>query len=92
MWKSEAILIICQIYDENGDIIELIYNMEQYRFIKNAQNDIIGILNGNLEQVVSYEYDSWGKVVSIKDGQGNDVSTDSSNIGVINPYRYRSYR
>lgn len=41
--------------------------------------------------VVSYTYDSWGNVISIKDANGNEI-TDSNNIGIINPYRYRSYR
>ena len=53
--------------------------------------DEIGILDSNLNQVVSYEYDSWGNTISIKDANGNNI-TSSSNIGIINPYRYRSYR
>ena len=41
--------------------------------------------------MVKYEYDSWGNILSIKDASGNNI-TSSSNIGIINPYRYRSYR
>ena len=78
-------------YDEKGNIIGLNYNNTQYYYIRNGQNDVIGILDSNLNQVVSYEYDSWGNTISIKDANGNDI-TDSSNIGIINPYRYRSYR
>ena len=59
--------------------------------MKNLQGDIIGILDNNLAQVVSYTYDSWGKLISIKDANGNEI-TDTTNIGLINPYRYRSYR
>ena len=40
---------------------------------------------------MSYEYDSWGKLLSIKDENGNNI-TSSTHIGIINPYRYRSYR
>jgi RHS repeat-associated protein len=78
-------------YDENGQVIGLNYNGTQYYYIKNAQNDIIGILNSSLSQVVSYTYDSWGNLISIKDANGNSI-TSSTNIGIINPYRYRSYR
>ncbi len=78
-------------YNENGQIIGINYNNSQYYYIKNAQNDIVGILDSNLNQVVSYEYDSWGKIISIKDAYGNNV-TSSTHIGKINPYRYRSYR
>ena len=83
--------VIYYTYDENGNLLGLKYNGEQYYYIKNGQNDIIGILNSSLAQVVSYEYDSWGNILNIKDTNGNNI-TDSSNIGLINPYRYRSYR
>ena len=84
--------VIIYTYDENGNIIGLKDTYEnQYYYIKNVQNDIIGILDSNLNQVVSYEYDSWGNIISIKDANGNQI-TDSNNIGLINPYRYRSYR
>ena len=94
--SMNMILYICALgnivtYDENGNIIGLNYNNTQYYYIRNGQNDVIGILDNNLNQVVSYEYDSWGNTISIKDANGNDI-TDSSNIGIINTYRYRSYR
>ena len=40
--------------------------------------------------VANYEYDAWGKVVSIKYANGNDINV-SNHIGVINPIRYRGY-
>lgn len=83
--------IIYYIYDQNGNIIGLKYNDTQYYYIKNAQNDIIGILDSSLNQVVRYEYDSWGNILSIKDTNGNNI-TSATNIGIINPYRYRGYR
>lgn len=83
--------IIYYIYDENDRVIGLKYDDTQYYYIRNGQNDIIGILDSNLNQIVSYEYDSWGNILSIKDENGNEI-TDSNNIGLINPYRYRSYR
>ncbi len=83
--------VIYYTYNENGNIIGLNYNNTQYYYIRNGQNDVIGILDSNLNQVVSYEYDSWGNTISIKDANGNNI-TSSSNIGIINPYRYRSYR
>ena len=89
--KTEGQDIIYYFYDENGEVAGIKYKGEQYYFIKNIQNDIIGILNSNLEQIVSYEYDSWGQVISIKDNNGNNI-TDGTNIGIINPYRYRGYR
>ena len=81
--------LIYYLYDLTG-LIGLKYNDNTYYYIKNLQGDIIGILDSSYNQVVSYEYDSWGKVLSIKDNQGNEI-TDTTNIGIINPFRYREY-
>ena len=81
--------IIHYMYDLTG-VIGLDYNGDRYYYIKNIQDDVVGILNEDFNQVISYEYDSWGKLISIKDVNGNIV-TDKTNIGIINPFRYRSY-
>ena len=54
------------------------------------QEDITGITDSNYNLLCSYEYDSWGKLISIKDNNGN-IITNTSHIGYINPFRYRSY-
>ena len=64
--------------------MNLKYNNEVYYYIKNGQNDIIGILDNNYNKIVEYIYDSWGNILEIKDNSIN-------NIGIINPFRYRSY-
>jgi len=58
---------------------------KEYFYVRNAQSDIIGLVNGAGDQVVSYVYDTWGKLVSIS---GNLAGS----IGELNPYRYRGYR
>ncbi len=60
------------------------YNGAKYYYVRNLQSDIIGILDNSGNQVVSYTYDSWGKLLSI-DGSAKDT------IGVQNPFRYRGY-
>lgn len=85
--KSDA--LIYYLYDYTG-LIGLNYNGENFYYVKNLQGDIIGILNSNSEQVVTYEYDSWGKVLSVKDALGNLIN-NPNNIGYINPFRYRGY-
>ena len=71
-------------YDENGLLLGFSYNGAKYYYIRNQQSDIIGILDNSGNQVVSYMYDSWGKLLSI-DGSAKDT------IGVQNPFRYRGY-
>ena len=69
-------------YGDNG-LISFNLNGTDYFYEKNAQGDIIGILDTNGVEVVKYTYDTWGKLVSIT---GNKV------LGEKNPYRYRGYR
>jgi len=82
--------VIYYIRDEEGSLIGLKYNNMIYYYIKNIQEDIIGLMDSNYNLVCSYEYDSWGSIISIKDNNNNEI-TDTSHIGLINPYRYRSY-
>lgn len=69
--------------DETG-LVGFKYNNKMYYYIKNIQDDIIGILDENYEQIVEYCYDSWGNITKI-------VDNSDENIGLENPYRYRSY-
>ena len=82
--------MIYYIRDEEGSLIGFKYNNTLYYYIKNMQEDIIGLTDSNHNLLCSYEYDSWGKLISIKDNNGN-IITDTSHIGYINPFRYRSY-
>ncbi len=80
---------IYYLYDLTG-LVGLKYNNNTYYYIKNIQGDIIGILDQDYNEIVTYEYDSWGKLLSIKDNQDNEI-IDETNIGIINPFRYREY-
>ena len=78
-------------YDENGLATGFRYNGNEYYYFRNGQNDIIGIIDSSGSTVARYTYDSWGNPVSITDGNGNNVASDSSHIANINPFRYRGY-
>lgn len=58
-----------------------------YVYRKDLQGNIIGIIDINGEIVVNYTYDAWGNH-KITDKDGNEVT---GGIGVLNPFRYRSY-
>ena len=60
-------------------------NGVEYYYERNAQDDIIGLIDDSGNLVVTYVYDSWGKLVSIN-------GTLKDTVGVKNPYRYRGYR
>ncbi|WP_411681928.1 RHS repeat-associated core domain-containing protein [Clostridium thailandense] len=67
-------------------------NGVEYYYIRNGQGDIIGLFDNTTTQVVKYVYDTWGKLISIKDVNGVDVTNNTAHVGYKNPYRYRGYR
>ncbi|MBI4858565.1 MAG: RICIN domain-containing protein [Acetobacterium woodii] len=70
--------------DEAGLLFGFNYNGSDYYYIRNIQNDIIGIVDAAGTIVVNYLYDSWGKLISIT-GSLKDT------VGLKNPFRYRGY-
>ena len=60
-------------------------NGVEYYYIRNAQRDVIGLFDKTGTQVVSYTYDTWGKLIST-------TGSLASTVGVKNPYLYRGYR
>ena len=71
-------------YDSSGNIIGFTYNNSKYLYLKNIQNDIIGIVDENNEVIVKYYYDAFGKTIKI-------IDSSLINLSQINPFRYRSY-
>ena len=56
----------------------------RYFYVRNAQNDIIALIDENGTEVVRYEYDAWGNPIST-------TGTLAGTIGKRNPFRYRGY-
>ena len=81
--------LIYYLYDDSS-VVGLKYKGNTYYYIKNIQNDIIGILDSNYQTIASYTYDSFGKILSVQDENGNEI-TDETHIANINPFRYRGY-
>lgn len=82
--QTNGTLTLDFFYDENGNLYGFKDNGVMYYYLRNGQNDIIGILNNSGVQVVSYTYDSWGNLIE-KTGTAKD------SIGADNPFRYRGY-
>jgi len=59
-------------------------NGTKYYYEKNAQGDITGLIDISNNEVVSYMYDSWGKLRNI----GGSLA---STVGAKNSMRYRGY-
>ena len=76
------------IYDTTG-VAGLKYNDSVYFYRKDAQGNIIAILDSTGTVVVKYNYDAWGRH-NITDADGEPIM-DAEHIGYLNPFRYRSY-
>ena len=71
-------------YDADGKVVAVNYNGNYYYYLRNAQSDIVKLIDKTGETVVEYRYDSWGKLLSTS---GSLAST----LGKNNPFRYRGY-
>jgi len=81
---------IVYLEDVSGRYYGFKFNGTMYYYVYNLQGDVIGILDNTGASVAKYTYDAWGKVLSVKDTNGNEI-TDPNHIGNINPIRYRGY-
>ena len=71
-------------YDVLGNPVAVMYNDVEYYYVKNIQGDIIGLVDGNGTWVVEYDYDAWGRPLSV-------TGTLADTLGQDNPLRYRGY-
>ena len=70
--------------DTSGDVISVNYNGTEYYYLRNGQNDVVGLMDGSGARVVEYIYDAWGKPIST-------TGTLATSLGADNPFRYRGY-
>ena len=77
-------------YDENGSATSFSLGGAMYFYVKNLQGDIINIANSNGTVLVRYDYDVFGKIVSVTDNSDPTI-TGVQNFALINPLRYRGY-
>ena len=81
-------------YDSTGKVSSIAYKKGEgeetsYFFARNVQGDIIAVYrNSDSALIGTYEYDLWGKPVSIKEAQSG---IDTDGILTKNPFRYRGY-
>ena len=71
-------------YDASGQLVSVNYNGTEYFYMRNGQNDIVGLMDNSGAVVVSYSYDSWGKSLTVS-------GTLATTLGANNPFRYRGY-
>ena len=71
-------------YDAQNRPAVVVYNNVPYAYVKNLQGDIVALLNGAGNVVVSYAYDAWGAPI----GKSGSMA---ETLGSVQPFRYRGY-
>ncbi|MBR2886105.1 MAG: hypothetical protein IKB93_15170, partial [Clostridia bacterium] len=82
-------------YDALGNLTAIQYhaadgNSYTYYVATNSLGDVISLYSATGEVVANYEYDAWGKVLSVKNASGTNI-TSATHIANLNPFRYRGY-
>lgn len=76
------------IYDNGGAPYSVIYSrgneVDTYYYILNQQGDVIRIVDTSGKTVAEYTYNGWGEILNVSNAK-------DSEIGVLNPIRYRGY-
>ena len=72
------------LYDSDGTRVGFTYQDEAYYYLKDAQGDVTGIIDSDLNVVVEYTYDAWGKLIEI-------TGSEADLLGKVNPFLYRGY-
>nr|WP_319489342.1 RHS repeat-associated core domain-containing protein [uncultured Caproiciproducens sp.] len=76
--------ILWFLYESDRTLVGFTYNGTAYYYTKNVQGDVTGIVDVNVNLVVEYTYDAWGKLLST-------TGSLADTVGQKNPFRYRSY-
>ena len=71
-------------YDAQNRPAVVVYNGTAYAYVKSLQGDVIALLDGTGNVVVSYVYDAWGAPI----GKSGSMA---ETLGSVQPFRYRGY-
>ena len=77
------------IYSAAGNLQGFIYDSTTYLYVRDLQGDIVAIINEEGEEVLSIEYNAWGKITYII---GDEIDLDLFEVlKHLSPFTYRGY-
>ena len=75
-------------YDAAGNVVSVKFitanDTNEYYYLRNAQGDIVKLIDASGVSVVEYTYNTWGKKVTT-------TGTLAGTLGLLQPFRYRGY-
>ena len=96
MQETVGTNILDYFYDANGNPLAVKYRTSAnatgtyYYYARNSRGDVIGLYNAAGSLYRTYTYDVWGNILSVKDANGSDV-TSQTDIAHLQSLRYRGY-
>ncbi len=96
LYETRGAKKIHYVYDSTGNVLAAIYkpstnSAEQtYYYAHNWRVDVVALYDSTGALFATYEYDAWGKLLSVKDANGDPI-TGATSFAIANPFRYRGY-
>ena len=82
-YDTDGKLVAVSSYNISTEAVNILYAQT------NTRGDVIALYDGNGDIRTVYTYDSWGKLISVTDGEGNALGANK--LGSLNSIRYRGY-
>ena len=67
-------------YDAAGNVVAVNYNGTYYYYVRNGQNDVIRLIDGENNTVVEYAYGSWGRQICCACSRANTLGTQKEGM------------
>ena len=67
-------------YDSDGTRVGFTYHDDAYYYLKNAQGDVMGIVDSDLNVVVEYSYDAWGRLIDTTRSEERRVGKECASM------------
>jgi RHS repeat-associated protein len=96
MQETVGTKILDYFYDASGNPLAVKYRTSAnatgtyYYYARNSRGDVIGLYNAVGSLYCTYSYDVWGNILSVKDANGTDI-TSQTDIAHLQSLRYRGY-
>ncbi len=78
-------------YDAAGTPLTVTYDDDTYYYVTNIQGDVVSIVDAGGNEVASYSYDAWGKLLLPEVSTEEELENVASSLEDLNPLRYRGY-
>ena len=94
--ETKGSYILDYFYDANGQAVAVRLRSSgdpegtYYYYIHNSRGDVVGLYNEYGSLYCTYNYDAWGKLLSVRNAINMEITSDTS-VALLQSLRYREY-